>query len=305
MAIRLISPLKPLCDPHNRLETDSRLAGDIKGQKLLATSPIVPVFNKPPSNGPSGLNGIQQVTQVLFGETVTLLATDETATWIEIINDFDGYRGWSHVRDFIKTDTPVGPSNTQDLLKRVSLAATPIYTQPDIKSPTIKSLPMGSVVTLKSQPETKDKFCETDHGWIIKSHLCCDDGYARDPVLIAHSLCGAPYLWGGKSILGIDCSGLIQIALMACGLRVHRDSDLQFESLGRLLRDGEQPQRGDLAFFPGHVGIMWDSHNLLHANATHMAVTIDPIDHVIDWVKADMKETDTRPAFLGYKRLNL
>jgi cell wall-associated NlpC family hydrolase len=99
--------------------------------------------------------------------------------------------------------------------------------------------------------------------------------------------------------MGIDCSGLIQVSLSACGYRVLRDSGSQFHSIGSALGDKELPRRGDLAFFPGHVGFMIDGLHLLHANATNMAVTVDALDDVIEWVRAEGAENP----FLGFRRL--
>ena len=91
---------------------------------------------------------------------------------------------------------------------------------------------------------------------------------------------GAPYLWGGKSWLGVDCSGLVQVSLLMAGVKAPRDTDMQEAALGARLEPGAPLMRGDIVFWKGHVGIMRDAATLLHANATHMQVTSEPLDIV-------------------------
>jgi cell wall-associated NlpC family hydrolase len=118
-------------------------------------------------------------------------------------------------------------------------------------------------------------------GAVAMQHLSPLESRAPDFTRIAESFLGTPYLWGGKTSLGIDCSGLVQVALSASGLAAPRDSDLQEAEIGLvlLLDSGIPPlQRGDLVFWPGHVGMMRDGEMLLHANSHHMAVASEPLD---------------------------
>jgi len=115
-------------------------------------------------------------------------------------------------------------------------------------------------------------------------HLVAVDHVEGDFVAVAERFLGAPYLWGGKSGLGLDCSGLVQIALAACGASCPRDSDMQQATLGAAV-DGEAPRRGDLMFWKGHVAIVRDQHTLLHANAFHMAVGLESIAAAIDRIR--------------------
>ncbi len=110
------------------------------------------------------------------------------------------------------------------------------------------------------------------------------DSAVADWVETARLFLGAPYLWGGRTRWGIDCSGVVQMALGAAGIAAPRDSDMQFEAIGETVG---KPRRGDLAFFPGHVGIMVDDANLLHANAYWMATVVEPLATVAERSAAD------------------
>ncbi len=121
------------------------------------------------------------------------------------------------------------------------------------------------------------------------AHLAPIDIYETDFVAVAERFLGVPYLWGGKTVLGLDCSGLVQIALSACGMSCPRDSDMQEQALGSPVAaaaDYSVLQRGDLVFWKGHVAIVRDRVSFLHANAFHMAVGIEPIDDAIARIRA-------------------
>ena len=103
-----------------------------------------------------------------------------------------------------------------------------------------------------------------------------------DFVAVAERFLGTPYLWGGKTALGLDCSGLVQVALTACGVSCPRDSDMQEEALGTAVAaDPSALLRGDLIFWKGHVAIVRGPDSLLHANAHHMAVAIEPVAQAV------------------------
>ena len=147
--------------------------------------------------------------------------------------------------------------------------ATHLYRDDDMKSPDLRHLSFGALVTVEAEGR---QFWETPEGYIPKKHLRPLDRPFTDPAAVAMLHFGAPYLWGGNSILGIDCSGLAQAALLACGLPCPGDSDLQ-EALGAAV---EGPlRRGDLVFWPGHVAMAVDETTLIHANAHHMAVAYE------------------------------
>jgi cell wall-associated NlpC family hydrolase len=134
--------------------------------------------------------------------------------------------------------------------------------------------------------EAGPAFCRLADGSFVPSrHIVEHDRHAPDCVAVAERFTGVPYLWGGKSRLGIDCSGLLQIAMQAAGLECPRDSDMQQTELGKevpIRDDLDGLTRGDIVFWPGHVGIMVDAFMLLHANAHHMGVVAEPLASAVD-----------------------
>ena len=151
------------------------------------------------------------------------------------------------------------------------MARTFIYPGPSIKLPPITAMPLGGDVTIID--ERGDFLVTPEQGFIWRAHLAPLDRPAADFVAVAEMFIGAPYLWGGKSSLGVDCSGLVQISLLASGVNAPRDSDMQAAALGEFLAPDATLQRGDFVFWKGHVGIMRDPVTLLHANGTHMLVS--------------------------------
>jgi len=132
-------------------------------------------------------------------------------------------------------------------------------------------------------------FAVTRHGqYLPKVHLVSLGHREPDFVSVAERFVGTPYLWGGKSSLGIDCSGLVQVSLTSSGTGCPRDSDMQQEGLGRALEPHERGSllRGDLIFWKGHVAIVRDASTMVHANAHHMATVIEPIGPAIARIKA-------------------
>lgn len=199
--------------------------------------------------------------QLLMGEAVTMLGRRDGIAHVRAEKD--------HYHGFV-ADTALGPATTPT--HRVAAAATHAYAAPDIKSPDLMSLSFGARVTALSETE---KFIETALGHIPKRHLKPAGSVEDDPAATALLFLGTPYLWGGNSRWGIDCSGLVQAALLACGIPCPGDSDLQ----ARAFAPATGPRRrGDLLFWKGHVAMALDDARLIHANAHHMATAIEDAD---------------------------
>ncbi|WP_026758929.1 C40 family peptidase [Sediminimonas qiaohouensis] len=199
--------------------------------------------------------------QLLMGDKVAVLGRG--AGYAHVRVEKDGYHG------FVLQDV-LGPSS--EATHRISAASSHAYTQADIKSPDLLALSFGSRVS--ALRESSD-FIETELGYIPKQHVRPADSTERDPVEVARLFLETPYLWGGNSRWGIDCSGLVQAAFLACGIACPGDSDQQQEHFGAPLPDGTPRKAGDLLFWHGHVALVLDGRSLIHANAHHMATRIE------------------------------
>lgn len=220
-------------------------------------------------------------TEALAGETVRVLDEDgEGWSWVQL--DRDGYVGYMPSHALLKGEAPAATH-------RVTATATFVYPALSIKQPPLARLSFGSPVRIAREREENGRlFAVTaDGGAIVAGHLAAIDAVETDPVAIAERFLGIPYLWGGRSSLGTDCSGLVQTALAACGVAAPRDADLQEQTLGAPI--GLDPalwRRGDLLFWPGHVALVRDAETFLHANAAMMAVGIERIDQGLARIEA-------------------
>ena len=203
-------------------------------------------------------------TQALLGERVAIYEiTEEGWAWCQL--DADKYVGWLPANALA---TP-GAAPTH----KVIVPRTLCFPGPNIKLPPVAALPLGAGIAVARQVEP---FSVTHNGWHVPAgHIAPLSATYRDPVAVAEMLLGAPYLWGGKSSLGIDCSGLVQLSLHAAGIACPRDSDMQEAALGQPIAL-EEIARGDLVFWKGHVAIARDARTLVHANAFHMMVATEP-----------------------------
>lgn len=222
-------------------------------------------------------------TQALMGERVTVYETTEEGwAWGQLEND--GYVGWLSDNALAAP----GPAATH----KVSALRTLAFPGPDIKLPPLSALPLGARIAI----EKADKdFAVTAAGLHLPAVHLAEVGAAEpDYVTVAEKFLGTPYLWGGKTSLGIDCSGLVQVAQQAAGLPCPRDSDLQEQALGSRLAFSDL-RRGDLIFWKGHVAIARDGDTLIHANAFHMAVAIEPVAEAVARIeKAGSEITSVR-----------
>ena len=202
--------------------------------------------------------------QVLMGSEVSVFEDQEGWSFVQTA---DGYVG------YVPTAQLAAPVAVTHF---VSSMSTHAYAAEDMKSPDVHHLPFGARVQVLDE---RQKFFDTNIGYIPKKHLRPLDRPFTDPVTVAQLHFGVPYLWGGNSSFGIDCSGLVSAGLLGCGIACPGDSDLQQATLGR---DFEGTyQRGDLIFWKGHVGMMVDADTMIHANAHHMATVYEPIERAI------------------------
>jgi cell wall-associated NlpC family hydrolase len=150
--------------------------------------------------------------------------------------------------------------------------------------PPLEALPLGAMLVVT---RVADRLAVTASGACVPAvHLKPVGDHEQDFVALAERFVGVPYLWGGKTALGLDCSGLVQISLHACGIACPRDSDMQEAALGTPVTDRGTLRRGDFVFWKGHVAIVRDEDNLLHANAFHMAVAVEPVEEAFARIRA-------------------
>jgi cell wall-associated NlpC family hydrolase len=214
-----------------------------------------------------------QVTEALMGERVTVYEFNQEGwAWGQLAGD--GYVGWLPANALV----PPRAAPTH----RVAALRTLAFPGASIKLPPVGTPPLGSCVSVMREQE---RFAVTSAGFIPRNHLAPMNEHESDFVSVAERFLGTPYLWGGKTNHGLDCSGLVQISLQASGVPCPRDSDMQEQTLGREIDIG-QVRRGDLVFWPGHVAIARDGANFIHANAFHMAVAVEPIARAIARITA-------------------
>lgn len=230
----------------------------VAGEARRVVVPVAPLRREPYA-------GAALDTEALYGETVTVFEDDcEGWSWGQL--ETDGYVG------YLPTSAlwTLGPEPTH----RVKVGRTFLFPGPDIKLPPMDGLCFGSLVAVR---RGDGRFAFTERGAIFADHLEPVGTLEADFVEVATRFLGVPYLWGGRSALGLDCSGLVQTALNACGIACPRDSHQQEAALGAGLPLHGPFQRGDLLFWPGHVAIVEAPDTLLHANAHHMMVAREPL----------------------------
>ena len=230
----------------------------VAGRAMRLIANTAPVQRHPSPDAPTD-------TQLLFGETFTVYEDKDGWSWGQAaLDDYVGYAPSAAL-------APPGAPPTHS----VAVPRTFVYRDADIKSPPLIWLSMNSQVAVS---ERDGNFSRLDNqGWVYSAHLAKPGETAKDFVAVAESFLGTPYLWAGKDSLGLDCSGLVQTAMQRAGLGCPRDSDMQAELGAPVAIDFNAIRRGDLVFWKGHVAIIQNANNLLHANAHCMQVTSEPI----------------------------
>ena len=254
------------------------------GDVMQVTAPALPVTAEPGACLPLE-------TEALFGEELAVL--ERKAGFARVRLATDGYVGW----------VPIGeaPSPTTPATHRIITPSAFAHAAPKVTSTMMMRLRMGALVTVG---ETVGEWHAIDlpdggTGWIFGHAAAPHDQFADDFVAVAEQFLGAPYLWGGRSAAGLDCSALVQLALQAAGVCAPRNSGDQLawaEATGNEIADGlPDARRGDLVFWPGHVGICQSAASLLHANAHHHAVAVEPLEDALARID---KATGRRARFL-------
>jgi len=255
---------------------DKRLAGLVAAERFIEPRPAwvgagIADMRKAP-RADAGLS-----TQLLKGAPVSVFDEADGYAWVQSLRD--SYVGYVTLADL----APADPAATH----RVVAPRTFLYSGPDLRLPRRDTLSMGAEVTVAGHAETRGTGYAVlaDGEALIAAHLAPVDVVAADYVAVAETLLNTPYLWGGSSGFGIDCSGLVQLAMRMAGRDVLRDSDMQASTLGSEIEPGPNGVgllRGDLVFWKGHVAVMTDPDTMIHANGHTMLVSREGLREAID-----------------------
>ncbi|CDO39609.1 peptidase P60 [Bartonella henselae] len=249
-----------------RFETEITAQRFIQGEKKRVNTAVAGLFKE--NNKKS-----EKQTECLLGEELLIFEQGKTMSWGQSLKD--GYVGY--------IDTTILCTSAIKQTHIVSVPRTFQYLQADLRGPMEYPLSMGSKVSVVNETEVRGTiYAILESGKaIITRHLSPIGRVYEDYVTVAETLIHTPYLWGGVSGFGIDCSGLVQLSMMMTGKMVLRDTDMQQKTIGRVLTDSDKLKRGDLVFWNGHVAIMIDHENIIHANGYSMDVMIEPLEEAV------------------------
>lgn len=266
----------PRVTPARKDLAAARLKGKVEAARFaeaarkVCIAPSAPIVKAPDADAAMD-------DQVLFGERFDVYEEKNGWAWGQAAgDDYVGY---------VRSGLLGEPGDAPD--RRVTALRTYAFSRPDIKSRPDRLLSLNAKISVA---EEVGRFVrDPAAGWIIAAHTGPMDTRESDHAAVAERFLGAPYLWGGKESLGLDCSGLVQMSLEAAGMAAPRDTDMQETALGVDVETDDALsglKRGDLVFWPGHVGIMLDGTRLIHANAHHMMTAIEPLREAVDRIAA-------------------
>jgi len=258
----------------------AHLQGAVGSQRFVNATPMqVKAAIIPLRPTPEATSGVDTV--LLYGERFDAYDTTDGWVWGQAVRD--GYVGY--VQKAALSPEIFEPTHT------VAVPTTHLYPQNSMKSEPIAALWMSSLVEASTiyPPNSEGvAFAEVNGVFLPAQHLVPLGDFAADYVSVAESFLNAPYVWGGKTAAGIDCSGLVQVAFARAGKEVPRDSDMQSTNIGTEIIPNGPFQRGDLLFWPGHVGIMTDAETFLHATAFSMRVMLEPLDETRKRIETEL-----------------
>jgi len=251
---------------------DERLEGLIRAEQFAAAEAMRCAAPQAWIHKAPALSS-ERLDELLYGEGFEVLEARDGWAWGQARRD--GYVG------FVRADA-LAPEGEAPLL-RVQALRTTGFKAPDLRSEVVASLSMNSLI---GPGEIRNGYVDAgEAGWVFARHLAPVGAFEADHAAVAERYVGAPYIWGGRSSLGLDCSGLVQLAMQAAGRACPRDTDQQLAAFADPT-DRQALARGDLVFWKGHVGIMLDHDRMIHANGHHMATAVESVDEALARIEA-------------------
>lgn len=256
---------------------DARLRGIVQAERYVEAKPATVTAAPATPLRPRPSADEAYDSEALFGERLRLFDTTADG-WAWVQAERDGYVGYCRASDISKADFSQ-PTHF------VSAARTQRYRGPSLKRPPLDILTIGAELRVL---EVDGKYARlADETYIFARHIRPAETFEKDPTSTALKMIETPYVWGGKTALGLDCSALVQLAFQACGIPCPRDTDMQSAMDWQQILcqpDGEPLHRNDLVFWPGHVGMMIDQSRIVHANASDMSTRVWDLAHLRDHI---------------------